>query len=545
MAPIRTALALLLILTAPAFAAETIITLDGEVPSGDETHFFLPFEVPAGTVEIEVRHDDLSDANILDWGLDDPNGFRGWGGGNSEPAIVGVDAASRSYVPGPIPVGQWEVVVGKAKVRELPARYAVQVILRSEPMLAAQTERRPYVAPTPLSAGPRWYAGDFHVHSRESGDARPAIDAVLDFAAGRGLDFVMLSEHNTTSQLTLYGAAQDGHPDVLLVPGAEFTTYAGHANIIGTTEWVDHRIGVRGATIAAAIAAVHAQGGLMSINHPLLDVGDLCIGCGWHHDVDPAQIDAVEIQTGLFPGLTYWEGLLAQGSRAAAVGGSDDHRGGQDLGPLDSPIGTPTTLVYADELSVAAILQAVRDKRTVVKLIGPSAPMIDSDLSGQRLGDTVFADRSTLHATVSGGAGTTLRVIKNGTVIEEVAVSGDPFEHAYEAAAPAAGEDRYRLEVGDATRLLTVTSYTWLQRAPEPTPTFTPIPTATATLPPACAGDCDGNRQVEINELILGVGIALGSTPVSACPSFDTDHSDGVEVSELIAAVNASLGSCP
>ena len=98
-----------------------------EVPPGSETHFFVPFEVPAGTVEIEIRHDDLSSANILDWGLDDPSGFRGWGGGNSEPAIVGEQAASRSYIPGPMPAGTWEVVVGKARIDEPPGQYRIEI----------------------------------------------------------------------------------------------------------------------------------------------------------------------------------------------------------------------------------------------------------------------------------------------------------------------------------------------------------------------------------------------------------------------------------
>jgi hypothetical protein len=243
-----------------------------------------------------VRHDDLSEANILDWGLDDADGFRGWGGGNREPAIVGVDAASRSYVPGPIKAGTWEVVVGKAKIAEQPARYAVEVILREMPTLPAQTERRPYVAPRPLVREAGWYAGDFHVHSRESGDAQPSIEEILEFADGRGLDFVMLSEHNTNSQLSLYAAAQAESARVLLLPGVEFTTYAGHANGIGAREWVDHRIGVRGATIDAAIQSFHDQGALFSINHPLLRLGDACIGCAWDHMVDPQEIDAVEVR---------------------------------------------------------------------------------------------------------------------------------------------------------------------------------------------------------------------------------------------------------
>jgi len=121
--------------------------LDGEVPLDDLDHFFLPFEVPAGTVEIEIRHDDQSDVNVLDWGLNDPEGFRGWGGGNAEPAIVGLDAASRSYLPGPIAPGTWNVVVGKVKVDESPATYHVEIVFRDTPTLPPQPEREPY-APT-------------------------------------------------------------------------------------------------------------------------------------------------------------------------------------------------------------------------------------------------------------------------------------------------------------------------------------------------------------------------------------------------------------
>jgi hypothetical protein len=75
-------IAAILVLAASAAGAQEPcpgLVLQGTVPDGPETHFFLPFEVPEGIAEIEVRHDDLSSENILDWGLDDPNGFRGWG----------------------------------------------------------------------------------------------------------------------------------------------------------------------------------------------------------------------------------------------------------------------------------------------------------------------------------------------------------------------------------------------------------------------------------------------------------------------------------
>ena len=86
------------VLVRVAAAQEITITLEGEVPDDGLAHFRLPFEVPFGFLEIEVRHDDLSEANILDWGLLDQDGYRGWGGGTSEPIVIGEAAASRAYV---------------------------------------------------------------------------------------------------------------------------------------------------------------------------------------------------------------------------------------------------------------------------------------------------------------------------------------------------------------------------------------------------------------------------------------------------------------
>lgn len=134
------------------------IVIDGDVPKTGGDFFYVPFEVPAGTVEIEVRHDDLSKDDILDFGLDDPAGFRGWGGGNEEPAIVAVAAASRSYLPGPIPAGTWRVVVGKAKLKTATPRYHLEIELRTTPTLA-KVPRTPY-APVSLESTARFYAGD-------------------------------------------------------------------------------------------------------------------------------------------------------------------------------------------------------------------------------------------------------------------------------------------------------------------------------------------------------------------------------------------------
>ncbi len=61
---------------------------------------------------------------------------------------------------------------------------------------------------------------------------------------------------------------------------------------------------------------------------------------------------------------------------------------------------------------------------------------------------------------------------------------------------------------------------------------------------PGCVGDCNGDGMVLINELIIGVNIALNSQPVTACPAFDANHDGQVLINELIQGVNHALTGC-
>lgn len=461
--------------TSSAMAAETVIPLTGEVPSDEARHFYLPFSVPEGIVEIEIQHDDLSEENILDWGLEDADGFRGWGGGNTEPAVVGIDAASRSYVPGPIAAGQWRVVVGKAQIKATPAMYDVKVILRDVATLPPQPERQPYAPPAPLATGERWYAGDFHVHSRESGDAEPTLDEIAVYAKSQDLDFALISDHNTNTQLDFYATAQAAHPDFLFLPGMEFTTYWGHANAIGSTLWVDDKVELPGNSVEQAAQSFRDQGALFSVNHPTLDLGDLCIGCAWTQELPVDFIDAVEVQTGNVlklnaiigdSAIDFWDELLDQGKHLPAIGGSDDHRAGDPSNFFSSTIGDPTTLVFAQELSVQGIVEGVKRGRTVVKMDGPTSPMIELTSNVAPQGDTVTADVTTFVATVTGGIDHQVRFVRDGELLEEVDVTSDPFVHELELQAPLSGELRVRAEALQSGIRRTLTSHLWLEKPP-------------------------------------------------------------------------------
>jgi hypothetical protein len=71
------------------------------------------------------------------------------------------------------------------------------------------------------------------------------------------------------------------------------------------------------------------------------------------------------------------------------------------------------------------------------------------------------------------------------------------------------------------------------------------LPTPTATPGgPRCVGDCDDNGTVEVEEVIKGVNIALGSALLGTCQASDADGSGTVTINELIIAVNNALNGC-
>ncbi|MCX8072232.1 MAG: hypothetical protein N3C12_07265 [Candidatus Binatia bacterium] len=61
---------------------------------------------------------------------------------------------------------------------------------------------------------------------------------------------------------------------------------------------------------------------------------------------------------------------------------------------------------------------------------------------------------------------------------------------------------------------------------------------------PACVGDCDGDGQVTIEEIIKMVNVALELQPVGSCAAGDANSDGAITVDEIILAVNKALNGC-
>ncbi|MFD2795316.1 CehA/McbA family metallohydrolase [Promicromonospora vindobonensis] len=452
------------------------LSIDDQI---ENRYLEVPFELPVGgatALEVTLAYD--RDSAVIDLGCRDPERWRGWSGGaRSRFAITqGSDirdstargsttqssitqssftrsSATPGYEPGELIAGRWAVVLGLHGMPSEPVDVTVTIATGSD---AGGVEDEPAAPPPPSGAGPgagatsssgasgrgrtrlgrnlpapdglTWYAGDLHAHTTHS-DGTLSIAQLTAAAAGRGLDFLAVTDHNTVSHhphLPAVGAAYD----VCLLPGQEVTTHAGHANAFGDIGWIDFR-----RPAAQWLSDVEERGGLLSVNHPVQD------DCGWLYPVQTGFLELWHISwfldlTATGPWAYLRASAVAAGARGrpprpVLLGGSDFHTPDQGYPP-----GTPTTWVAAEERTPEAILDGVRNGRTAIsRFPGPGEPVL------VRLGDdlvAVDADGTVLVDSTDQAGGTGRRRRVRG---DRVTFSAPP-EHG-----------PYRLEAVDRTLL--------------------------------------------------------------------------------------------
>ncbi|MBO9717979.1 MAG: CehA/McbA family metallohydrolase [Pseudoxanthomonas sp.] len=368
------------------------VLLEGTLDGRDHQRYrTVPFDVPAGTERITVQfeYDGREHKTTVDLGLlgpgafATPQGFRGWSGGNKSLFTVSSTDATPSYLSGTIEPGRWSLLLGIPNIRAgSTSHYRARVWFGR----AGEPVWQSGVSAPPLRPGEGWFRGDLHLHDAHSdGSCRSQSGAKVpcpvfltaQAAVARGLDFIAITDHNTTSHANAIRELQPYFDQLLLMPGREITTFSGHANLFGSVAPLDFRVaGSRDWN--AVLRDAQGMQAFVSINHPIRPSDERCMGCGWTPwpAADLRLLQAVEVVNGMdadtpYSGIPFWHAQLDAGHRLTAIGGSDNHDAAQSLSGLGGgAVGQPTTVVHASELSTSAILDGLRSGNVFVDVQG-------------------------------------------------------------------------------------------------------------------------------------------------------------------------------
>lgn len=542
-------------------------TFTGSVaPEDAGTYRALPFAVAPGTSRVELTYD-WADAGplpptpltqtVLDLGLWDEHGsgpargFRGWSGSRlgrtstgQPPVFVQQDVAARGYLPRPIGTGTWWADLGIGAVAPGGATWTVTARC-SAPPVGPPFVPRPVDPTFVASRQPGWYHADFHMHGFHSNRNGPTGEALADEARARGLAVVPVTEYVTSQHWQELGPVQEANPDLVIWPGREIITYAGHANALGETPSVlEYRHGFRGTRLRDIQLASRADGALFQVNHPTTFPGPVfssfCRGCEFTlgGDIDWGSVDTLEVLTSpvlvepsmvglpplpglienpfLRPAVQLWERQLNAGHRITAVSGSDS----KGVEPPGQRYGSSATAIYATELSRPGIVAALRAGHAYVRTRGaaasPEVEVVAVSPDGQRamMGDTLAADAATVTVTVRGGQGQLLQPSRDGSTLGflPVPITSDPFTYSFPVARQAGSGPLgtfYRVDTADLQSLTTIGAPIFLAGARAPG-----LPGTAATGGPvaAASGEADVLPRTGATDALLPVALALTAT---------------------------------
>jgi hypothetical protein len=332
---------------------------------------YLPINVPAGVFEIDVSYSydkptvppgvlgNAMDIGIFDQrgiSLGPQSGFRGWSGGARTEFFLNNTDATPGYLPGRVAPGTWNVIFGPYTIAPQGLTWTATITLKFGP------PGTPFVPhPPPDSANGRgraWYRGDIHLHTVYS-DGSYLPQEVAGGAVAAGLDFMVYTEHNSSSADGVYG--NYATPNLLLLNGEEITTRNGHYNAVGLAHgaWIDWRYRATDDNdFQNFVNQIHQQGALAIANHPYCPY----IGCLWKFGYP--LVDAIEVWNATWASddeasVSDWDSQLVafvhNGSTRwiPALGASDAHRTPQ-------VIGLPHNVVLADNLNRSAILAGLK-----------------------------------------------------------------------------------------------------------------------------------------------------------------------------------------
>jgi len=366
--------------------------------------------------------------NLLTLTLFDPTGFRGAGhrGGDTHEVELTPTTATRGYLVGALPPGEWTVQVDTHMVLPgEPVRYTLDIKTETDVAVAATPAPRPVPDfSRVLNPNRGWYRGDLHCHTLHS-DASWTTQELVAEARRQGFDFIALTDHNTVSPLAEMADLAGG--GLLTMGGQELTTFWGHAVCLGAYDWLDWRVDRAGVGMAAIAERLYTEDKLYIIAHPYAIGDPYCTGCRWlYTSMMPGTARLVEIWNGPWfgghplehnqneDGLALYYRWLNEGHTLVATAGSDAH------GPKGYLGGVGCNVIYAEELSTKGILRALAEGH--LYLSSGSTLQVHAQNSqgatammGDRL--AVVGDPVTVTATwADAPTGAILRLVVNGAM---------------------------------------------------------------------------------------------------------------------------------
>lgn len=340
-------------------------------PENRKSYIYIPFEVPQNVERMEVRYTYDGDhvnarqtekeKNVIDFALLDNNGDDiGSRGSEIRHAVISATYSTDGFKKREPAAGTWTIVLGAYQVvsKGVTVHYDIEFIYKHY----------------------RWLKGDTHMHTTNS-DGKYTYNQLCAKARKLGLDFVMITDHNNTTE----GKDMPDIDGLTCIRGLELSSYFGHINMWGVAKPYKGSFATNDkAEFLKLNKEAKSNGAVQSICHPT------CSLCPWEYGLEGVEMDAIEVWNGPMrkdnlKAVELWNGMLKEGKRIPMVGGSDYHK---DY-VIPFLLAKPTTVVYADTQTPQAILDAIKGGRSFVTY-SPKATFLTLETpEGNTIGDSV------------------------------------------------------------------------------------------------------------------------------------------------------------
>lgn len=298
--------------------------------------------------------------------------------------------------------------------------------------------------------GPGWFSGDTHNHTPYS-DGKGTVAQNVYFARKFGMDFLLISDHNKSSDQSWQELQAEAGSDKIAIRGSEYSgpNHAVLVNVYSPKNYNTKNFGNDMQTIKS-----ENNGRIMSyVAHPY-EKYPATLDVAFKTNSELVGYDGIEVWNGwwgprqIFNKYAFqkWDELNAKGRKLYAIADTDTH--------ASEHVGKVFTSVFASNGTSEDIV----DGYQAGHMYGSNGPVINMNIGHAMMGDTVkLSEKNKVKVHMTGnyyGGLTKAILIKNGQVYKEYELNGKTSFEISEKIELAAG-DFIRMEVeGKETNLL-------------------------------------------------------------------------------------------